>query len=42
METMPYDEPQVEVSAEDVVQIPYTEAEQSPSLKERCSRTALS
>ena len=41
METMPYDEPQVEVSAEDVVQIPYTSGTESKPKGAMLSHRAL-
>ena len=41
IETMPYDEPQVEVSAEDVVQIPYTSGTESKPKGAMLSHRAL-
>jgi fatty-acyl-CoA synthase len=41
MEAMPYDEPQVEVSAEDVVQIPYTSGTESKPKGAMLSHRAL-
>jgi len=41
METMPYDEPQVEVSAEDIVQIPYTSGTESKPKGAMLSHRAL-
>ncbi|NMD39979.1 MAG: AMP-binding protein, partial [Deltaproteobacteria bacterium] len=41
MRTMPYDEPQVEVSAEDIVQIPYTSGTESKPKGAMLSHRAL-